>query len=272
MGELSAILVVRDEAPMIAGCLETLGFCDEIVVVVDDRTTDATEEIARRFTGNVSRLRFEDHAQMRNAAVAQARGDWIVFVDADERVLPDLAAQMRAAVDAGAHVAYWSPTINFFWGRRMDHGGWSPMWQIRLMRREFAHWSGRVHERAPVPVDQAGRLTGELWHFSHRSIDEGLRKVLHYGALEARDAYERGAPPVRARSLVKVMALEFGQRFVRRAGWRDGMPGWTEALFQPLARMCAQVMLWELQQDGAIERSYAELERRVRDAYASSRT
>src|SRR3954452_1600668 len=111
--ELSAILVVRDEAPMIAGCLETLGFCDEVVVVVDAPPTDAAEEIARRFTERVSRLPFEDHAQMRNAAVAQARGDWIVFVDADERVMPAFAAQMRAAVDAGTNAAYWSPTINF---------------------------------------------------------------------------------------------------------------------------------------------------------------
>jgi (heptosyl)LPS beta-1,4-glucosyltransferase len=261
---LSAVLAVRDEAEMLEGALRTLGFCDEIVVVVDDRTTDATAEIARRHTEHVLVLPFADFATSRNAGIAEATGDWILHVDADERITPALAREIRAALDRGGDaLAYRFPTINFFWGRRMEHGGWAGMNQARLVRRDHARYAGRVHEDTAVPPDRIAELQGERWHFSHRSIEENLLKAIHYGRLEARDLYEQGAPRVTPLSFVRALALEFGRRMVRRTGWRDGMPGIIEAIFQPFARFCAQVMLWELQQGDAIRRRYESLERDV---------
>jgi Glycosyl transferase family 2 len=261
---LTAVLAAKDEEDMIEGALRSLHFCDEIVVVVDDRTTDRTEEIARRFTDKVLVERFSDFAQIRNAGISASTGAWILHIDADERVTPALAREIREALAADPEVlAFRSPTINFFWGRRMDHGGWSPMVQPRLVRREHATFRGRVHETTAIPPERIGTLRGERWHFSHRSIEENLVKAIRYGRLEARDALEAGAGRVSVWSFVRVMALEFGRRMIRRRGYRDGMPGVIEATFQPFAMFCAQVMLWELQQGDAVRRRYEALERQL---------
>jgi (heptosyl)LPS beta-1,4-glucosyltransferase len=262
--KLSAVLAVRDEEQMLDAALRSLAFCDQIVVVVDDRTTDDSEAIARRHTDDVLVRPFADYAQIRNEGVEHAKGEWILHVDADERITPELAREIRAAVDSDPdQLAFWGRTINFFWGRRMEHGGWNDMWQVRLIRREHAFFSGRVHEEAKIPPDRIGRLQGERWHFSHRSIEEGLVKAVRYGQLESQDLYEAGATRVTPWTLLRTMALEFGRRMIRRQGYRDGMPGFVEALFQPFALFCARVMLWERQQGDEIQRRYDELEREV---------
>lgn len=259
---LSAVLAARDEEDMIEAALRSLRFCDEIVVVVDDRSTDRTEEIARRYSDKVLVERFTDFAQIRNAGIRAASGSWILHVDADERITPALAREIREALAADPDVlAFRSPTINFFWGRRMEHGGWGTMMQYRLVRREHAELDGRVHERTGVPPDRIGTLSGERWHFSHRSIEEDLVKAIRYGRLEARDRFDAGARRVTPWTLLRVMTLEFGRRMVRRTAFRDGMPGVIEAVFQPFALFCARVMLWELQQGDAVRRRYEALER-----------
>jgi (heptosyl)LPS beta-1,4-glucosyltransferase len=269
---ISAVLVVRDEEQMLEGCLRSLAFCDETVVVIDDRTADMTEAIARRHTDKVISRPFQDYAQMRNEGIALATGAWILHVDADERITPELAGEMRGAVAAdSAMLGFRSPTINFFWGRRMRHGGWVE-WQTRLVRRELAVYRGRVHESLPIPSGRVGTLKGERWHFSHRSIEENLRKAIDYGRLEAADLYERGAPEVTPWTLVWAMALEFGRRMVRRVGWRDGMPGTIEGLFQPTARLTALVMLWERQQGDAMRERYKALDRDISQRAASDRS
>jgi glycosyltransferase involved in cell wall biosynthesis len=263
---LSAVLAARDEEEMIEGALRSLRFCDEVVVVVDDRSTDRTEEIARRHADKVLVEPFRDFGQIRNAGVRAASGTWILHVDADERITPALAREIRQRL-AGSpdELAFWGPTINFFWGRRMEHGGWGSMMQPRLVRREHAEFSGRVHESTDVPPERTGTLRGERWHFSHRSIEEGLVKAIRYGRLEARDQLDAGARRVTPWTFFRVIGLEFGRRMMRRAGFRDGMPGVIEGLFQPFALFCAQVMLWELQHRDTIRRRYESLERELDD-------
>jgi glycosyltransferase involved in cell wall biosynthesis len=263
---LSAVIAARDEEDMIEGALMSLRFCDEVVVVVDDRSMDRTEEIARSHADKVLVEPFTDFAQIRNAGVRASSGAWILHVDADERITPALAAEIREALASDPDVlAFQGPTINFFWGRRMEHGGWGAMMQPRLIRRDHAEFGGRVHESTNVARDRIGTLRGERWHFTHRSMEENLVKAIRYGRLEARDRLEAGAKPVTPWAFLRVMGLEFGRRMLRRRGYRDGMPGVVEAIFQPFALFCAQVMLWELQQGDAIRRRYDELERELDD-------
>jgi (heptosyl)LPS beta-1,4-glucosyltransferase len=260
---VSAVLAVRDEDDMIDGALRLLGFCDEIVVVIDDRTVDRTEEIARRYTDRVHVLPFAGFGPFKNAGVERASGDWIVFCDADERVTPQLAREFMTALQPGTdRLAFRTPTVNFFWGRRMNHGGWREQ-HIKIVKRDHALHGGDVHEKLSVPADRVGWLDGERWHFSHRSIEENLRKTIHYGRLDAAARQAAGAKPVRLRALLRAMAREFAWRMVRRTGWRDGMPGTIEGIYQPFSVFCAEVMLWELQQHDNVERRYEELERIV---------
>jgi glycosyltransferase involved in cell wall biosynthesis len=263
MMTFSAVLAVRDEERMIEGALRLLDFCDEIIVVIDDRTTDQTEQIARRYTDNVHRTRFEGFASLKNEGVRRARGEWIVFCDADERVTPRLAGQLRDAVASGTdRWAFRTPTVNFFWGRRMEYGGWRET-HIKIVRRDHALHAGDVHELLSVPESRVGWLPGERWHFSHRSLEENLSKTIRYGRLDAAQRFAAGARPVRPITFLRVMMRDFARRMVRRTGWRDGMPGLIEGIYQPFAMFCAAVMLWERQHHEDIEQSYVELERRV---------
>jgi (heptosyl)LPS beta-1,4-glucosyltransferase len=258
---VSAVLAVRDEEAMIDGALRLLGFCDEIVVVIDDRTTDRTAEIARRYTDNVHVIPFTGFGALKTEGAARARGDWIVYCDADERVTPSLADELCAELARGTDSwAFRTPTVNFFWGRRMRFGGWRED-HVKIVRREHAAYHGDVHEDLLIPAERVGWLDGERWHFSHRSIEENLAKTLHYGSLDAAHRHAAGAPSVRPTTLLRVMLYDFARRMVRRAGWRDGMPGLIEGIYQPFAMFCAAVMLWERQQGDAIDQRYAELER-----------
>jgi glycosyltransferase involved in cell wall biosynthesis len=259
----SAVVIVRDEERMIEGALRSLRFCDEIVVVVDDRTQDNTAKIARRYTDQVHLVPFVRFDELRNAGVERARGEWIVFCDGDERITPALANELIRTVGEGTEfVAFRSPSVNFFWGHRMEHGGWRES-HVKIARRDHARVVGALHEELDVPSERVGWLTGERWHFSHRSMEDNLLKTANYGLIDssARDA--GGAPPVTPFTLARIIAVEFARRMIRRSGWRDGMPGIVEALYQPFSLMCASVMLWERQQGEAIQRAYAELERAV---------
>lgn len=263
MNKISAVLAVRDEAAMLEGALRTVAFCDEIVVVIDDRSRDGTESIARRYTEHVHLVPFTGFGELKNEGVRRCTGDWIVFCDGDERVTPRLANEFLAKVHGNSdRWAFRSPTINFFWGRRMEHGGWIED-HIKIVRRDHALHAGEIHEQLDVPESRLGTLTGERWHFSHRSIEDNLRKTLLYGELDADERYAKGHPPVTPLRLLMVLTLEFGRRVVRRSGWRDGMPGFIEGFYQPFALFCTSVMLWERQQHEASARRYAELERAV---------
>ena len=124
-----------------------------------------------------------------------------------------------------------------------------------------------MHEKTGVPRARIGTLRGERWHFSHRSIEEkNLLKAMGAGELRRpRPALFAATTKSSAWTFLRVLALEFGRRMIRRAGFRDGMPGTIEGLFQPFALFCAQVMLWELQQGDAIQRRYDALERELEE-------
>lgn len=260
---LSAVLAVRNEEPMIERGLQLLGFCDEIVVVVDARTDDRTEEIARRYTDKVWVEEFEDFAAHKNSANAHAQGDWLLLVDADERVTPGLAADIQAALDRDpGEWGFEFEIVSFFLGQRMRYGGWQQD-HLRLVRREHATWAGAIHEHLSVPAERVGRLDGELWHFSHRSIQEMLVKTVRFGDVQSRELHENGAPRVTGRTLARQLGREFAWRMVRRRGYKDGMAGIIESLYQPFSLFCVQAMLWQRQRRETLWETYQGLERQA---------
>lgn len=257
---LSAVIVARNEAEMIEGCLRRLGFADEVIVAVDDRTTDGTAELAAANGAAVHHLHFESFAQMKNAALDLARGDWVLIVDADERVTTPLATEIRASL-SGPHVAYHVPIENWFYGSRIRHNRWREA-PIRLIHRGAARYTGMVHETLEFPGGgSVGTLRNGLAHFSHRSILENLAKTHHYADLQARDMLAAGHPRVTWRTMVRAVAGELGQRLVLRRGFRDGTPGIIEGLYQPFSTMCTYARLWELQQQPSIRERYEAADR-----------
>lgn len=260
MTALSVVIAVRDEELMLPGCLRRLHFADELVVVVDDRTTDRSAAVAHAAGAQVLYRRFDGFADLKNAGVDAATGDWILVIDADERVSRALASEIMTAI-GGNLDAYRVRRTNYFYGHRMDWGGWQDK-PIRLLRRGVGRFVGEIHEVIELAGSHTtvGMLAAPLAHFSHRSVLDNLAKSATFGDVQARALLAEGAPQVTSRRLYATVIVELLHRLVLRRGWRDGVPGVIEALYQPLSMLAVQARLWELQQQPPIDARYAQLE------------
>ncbi len=224
MSRLSVILITRNEVENLAECLETVRWADEIVVV-DSGSDDGTQAIARRYTDKL----YETHdwpgfGIQKNRALAHARGDWVLSLDADERVTPALRAAIQQAITEGRHRVYRMPRQSWFLGRRMRHGGWSPDFVTRLFRRGAARFSDDlVHERL-LHDDPAGTLDAPLLHFSYRDLEQVLEKINRYSSAGAANMLAKGRRGGLGRALGHGL-WSFLQTWLLRRGFLDGREG-----------------------------------------------
>ena len=223
---LTAAIIARDAQRMLAGCLESVGFADERLVLVDAATLDRTREVARRHGARVEERVFDNFAAQRDAALGLARGEWVLFVDADERVSPGLREEvLRTICQPGDNRAFWIPRQNLLMGRVVRHAGWFPDYQLRLLERQAAHFDPLrpVHELALVD-GAVGYLGQPLVHFNYASLSEFVRKQERYCGLEAERWLATYGRP-RQRALLGQPVREFWRRYVELEGHRDGWLG-----------------------------------------------
>ena len=229
---LSVVMIVHDEEDSLGEALESVSFADEIVVV-DSGSRDRTVEIAReRGAKVVVSADWPGFGPQKNRALAEATRDWVLSLDADERVTPELRDEIRAIVagKSGApHDAYEVPRLSSYCGRFMRHGGWWPDRVTRLFRRGKARFSDDlVHER--VVVDgTTGLLTGKLLHLAFADLEEVLRKVDTYSTANARMMHARG----RRGSLIAAIGhgyWAFVRTYFFQAGFLDGRHGFMLAV------------------------------------------
>ncbi|MBI3802817.1 MAG: glycosyltransferase family 2 protein [Nitrospirae bacterium] len=225
---ISVTVITRDEAGEIDACLSSVAWADEIVVV-DSGSTDRTVEIAKRFTGKVFHHPWEGYARQKNWAVAQASHDWILSLDADERVSPALREEIERAIGAPSPAAgYLIPRKNFFLGHWIRHGGWSPDYVLRLFQRKEGRFLDRkVHEAVSVdgPV---GRLKTPLEHYTYRSLEAYFERMERYSTLAAEELFERGKK-ANALDLTLRPWTTFIRMYLLRLGFLDGWDGFLLA-------------------------------------------
>lgn len=230
---LSVAIIARDEARHIGAALASAApVADELLVVLDPRTTDATAAIARQHGATVHEQRFVSFSQQRNDALRLCRGRWVLFVDADERLTPELVAELRAfrAEADPACAGYWLPRYNLYFGHALKGGGWYPDRQLRLLCRDRASYDEArlVHELAELD-GLASELREHLLHINIETWAELREKQRRYALAEAQTLARAG---VRAkwRNLVLQPLREVNRRFVRWHGYRDGWLGLALAL------------------------------------------
>ena len=220
---LSAVLITRNAAAVLEACLESLAFADEIVVV-DSSSSDATAEIARRHGARVVQKEWLGFGRQKQFAVEQAAHDWVLCLDADERVSPRLAQSIGAALASPASPVYRMPRRNRFLGRWLAHGEGYPDWSPRLFNRLNARWSDDlVHEKVLYAVTP-GTLQGDLLHDSSDDLSAYLERQNRYTTLAARQAFEQG----RSAGMLHLMlspVVRFFKFYVLRLGFLDGLPG-----------------------------------------------
>jgi glycosyltransferase involved in cell wall biosynthesis len=256
---LSAVIIAHDQGWMVRPCLERLSFVDEIVFIVDSRSDDETERVAREFTNKVYVRKFDTFSGQRNYAIDKAGGEWILVVDVDERVTPALAQQIQYALASpGAFVAFDIPMAHFGFGKHLRGGGWRNS-TPRLMRREKVRYRDDISE-VPELSGPRGMLSGELWHFSHRDTRTILEKFISTLPIGAQQMLERDEPQVTARRLLTAPARAFVTRMVKQRAFQDGIEGVIEAAYYSFGVFCVLVTLWEKQRRPPLEQVYAQLE------------
>lgn len=246
---LSACIIAFNEADRIVDCIDSLGFCDEIVVV-DSGSTDRTAELARGRGARVVQHPFRGFASQKQFAVQQCRHDWVLCLDADERVSPHLRASIAALRSTGfaGAAGFRMPRLSNYYGRYLRHGNAYPDRVLRLFDRRRGGWrEGReVHERVQVtgPVE---RLEGDLLHLPFRSLQQQLRKQERYARMMAEHAFQQG----RRASLLKLVLAptwRFLRGYVMRLGFLDGWHGLVYAFLRASYVRQKTVCLWMLQQ------------------------
>ncbi len=239
---LSVLVVAKDEEQNLADCLAAARWADERVVVVDASSCDATLAIARRNADVVLVREFDDFASQRNAGLAAASGDWLLSVDADERVTPELATEVRRVIDdtAAPYRGYRVPIRSEVLGRRFGFSGTQHDLPVRLFRRDSGRWIGLVHETVDLR-GVVGTLSGPLSHRTIPTMKVFLEKINKYTALEAEELARSGRA-YRTTDLTLRPAWTFLKLYLFKRGFRDGDEGFMFCLFSGVS---AAVRAWK---------------------------
>lgn len=222
MARLAVLILTYNEEKNIEKCIASAAFADE-VVVIDSGSSDATRELAKAMGARVVVNTMESFGVQRNFAATQTEADWILYLDADERITPELAVEIRQAVESGTPCAYNLRRVSYIFGQRMLHGAHRPDESCRLYPRGSFTWEGIVHEtvRLTVPVKQ---LHQELSHYTYDSWAVYFAKFDKYTSMMAKKMHEQG----KRASLFDIVfrpAFGFFRAYILRAGFLDGELG-----------------------------------------------
>ncbi len=242
--KISAIILARNEGVRIETCLKALEWTDE-QIVVDNGSTDETAKIAKKFGAQVIHSSEKNFSESRNIGLREAKGDWILYVDADEIVTPELAKEIKETVSSQKSEvnAYKIRRKNYYLGQP-----WPYQEKIlRLFRKsELKEWYGVLHE-SPRYAGETGELSAPLLHDTHRTLEEMVNKTNEWSEVEAQLRFEAGHPPIVWWRLFRVMGTAFFDSFIRQGGWRAGTVGWIESMYQAFSIFITYAKLWELQ-------------------------
>ncbi len=246
---ISAIIITRNESENLADCMRGLDWCDEIIVL-DSGSTDDTQERARSLGARVVvRADWPGFGPQKNRALDLAHCAWVLSIDADERVTPELAAEIRAIITRpGAANAYSLPRLSSYCGQFMRHGGWYPDRVVRLFRRGTARFSDDIVHESLHTTSRVGELRHDLIHISYRSFDDVLEKMNRYSTAGAHKAAAKG----RTASLLSAgfhSRWAFLRAYVLRLGFLDGRLGFVLACAIAHETWYRHLKLWQLTQE-----------------------
>jgi glycosyltransferase involved in cell wall biosynthesis len=227
MSHLTAIILTKNESAHIRDCLAALAFCDARLVF-DSNSADDTVNIARECGADVLSRAFDTYPNQRNAALEAVKGktEWVLFVDADERVSPELATAIRGAIAQGDSYAGWRiARHNYIFGKLTLGAGWYPDYQTRLLRLDAAHYDPERQVHEVVILDGAlGSLDTPLIHHNYKDLAQFTAKQRRYTAYEAQILYEQGIRP-KPQNYILQPLRQFKWRYFTLKGYRDGFHG-----------------------------------------------
>lgn len=252
MTKISAVVLTKNEEKNIQDCLNSLAWCDEIVII-DDYSTDNTLEIVKHQTSNL-KLKIKifqrnlngNFAAQRNFGLQKARGEWILFIDADERVSPVLQDEiLKLQTSNIKQSGFFLKRTDYFAGRQLKYGETSSARLLRLARKGAGRWTRKVHETWHVE-GRVGELANPLEHYPHQTMTDFLEEVNHYSTLHA-EALKNESKRSNLIKIVFLPLFKFKKNYLLKLGFLDGMPGFTVAFMMSLHSYLAWSKLYLLQ-------------------------
>jgi len=262
MSKLSVIILAHDVEDEIIPALETAKFADEIIVVdTDTGSTDKTVALSLKHGARIVRSPGYNFARWRNDGAQAARGDWLLYLDSDERIPVKLANEIMKVIEDPQHQAYTISRFEVFLGKHLEH--WPDSRVLRLMKKTaLKRWEGKVHEQ-PIIDGQVDELREQMIHLSHKNIDEKVISTMKWSNLEAEMMFNSGHPPMVGWRFIRIVLTEFWHRFFRQGLWKDGVEGWIEVVYQMFSKFISYERLWEMQRKPSLKDAYKKIDQQI---------
>lgn len=265
---ITAVIIAKNEAATIVNCLNTLSWCDEILVI-DSGSSDDTAKIAEKAGARVLSFSYKSMAKMRNSALKRVKTKWVFYIDADERVTPNLAKEIMVHLETAQASALTLSRQNIHYGQIMTRGGWESDLVTRVFSVEsFQEWFGDIHE-SPKFKGESILLKSPLVHLTHRNTLDGLHKTISWTPIEAELLAKSDIQPVKVATILRKGIMEFLRRGFFKAGFKDGQEGMVEAIVQGINRMLIYIQVWEKQQSQPLEKKYQNFEEKIAQMWQS---
>jgi len=245
---ITAIILTKNEEKNIKDCLKSLSWCDE-KIVIDDKSEDRTLEIAQKLGTKAYSHRLINFSDQRNFGLEKAKNDWILFIDADERIPQALWYEIMQYVNEPIEnfSGFFLKRIDVMWGKELKHGESGTLKLLRLGKKENGKWKGIVHEKWNIS-GKTGTLNNPLYHYPHQTIGDFLKEINRYTDLRARELYDQG---IKTNWFLILLypKTKFILNYFIRLGFLDGLPGLVTALMMSFHSFLVRGKLWLLWQN-----------------------
>jgi len=251
---ISIIVLAGNEEKMIIDCLKSCSWAEEIILVAAN-SSDNTVNLAKKTISNIKIVKTDDEynknfSKWRNLGYKATTKDWLLYIDADERITPNLKNKIIKIVSSNSSkfTHYAIPRANHFLGQRVRFGGSYPDYVKRLYNRKFFQgYKGILHEQ-PIISGELGYIKSDLLHFTHRDLTSMVNKTLVWSDTEAQALFKANHPPVVWWRFIRMIFTKLYERLIKQHMWRDGQVGWISAIFESYNTFLIYARLWELQQ------------------------
>lgn len=243
---LSVIILTKNEENFIVDCIDSIREIAEEIIVIDSESTDNTQALAEKQGAKVFKKKLESFATQRNFALEKAKGDWVLYIDADERVTKELADEIKSAVLSTLYNAYKLRRKNFYFGSN----AWPKIEKLeRLFKKDsLKEWYGDLHESAKIE-GVVGELNGYLLHYTHRDLSSMLEKTIEWSTIEAELRFKAHHPKMAWWRFPRVMITAFLDSYIKQEGWRAGTMGLVESMYQSFSMFITYARLWEMRRN-----------------------
>src|SRR3989344_192639 len=260
MATLSIIILGQNVASEIPAALKTARFANEIIYVdTFTGSTDDTLKIVKKYGAKIVTSPTYNFSTWRNDGAKASTGDWLLYLDSDERIPSKLAKEILPVIDNPTNDAYTISRFEIFLGKHLNH--WPDPRVLRLIKKSaLKGWEGKLHEQ-PKITGSIGNLREQMVHLSHKNIDEKVIGTLKWSKLEAEMLFQSNHPRMVGWRFFRIIFTEFWQRFIKQGLWRDGTEGIIEVIYQMFSRFITYERLWELQRQPSLKQTYKTIDK-----------